>query len=237
MTKIDLERERRRLVEFYSGQMDGELENVAAEAYQLTEVAREALRAEISRRDLQAEVVENAPVIIKKEPRPMPGDPPPPKPPADPLPPGGEFELRPWITIRKFRDLPEALLAKGTLDSAGIEAVLSDDNVVRMDWFWSNLMGGIKLSVDQEDVEVANGILDQPIPEGFNVRGLGEYEQPRCPNCQSLDINYRELNRPVAFVSAYFNLPLPVRRRAWRCHSCYTQWEEVEDHGANESNS
>jgi hypothetical protein len=91
MTKIDLEREKQRLVELYRGQMDGELEKVAAEAYELTEVAREALKVEISRRDLQVVIVEKAPVIIKravitKEPRPMPGDPPPPLPPADPPP-------------------------------------------------------------------------------------------------------------------------------------------------------
>jgi Putative prokaryotic signal transducing protein len=167
----------------------------------------------------------------------MPGDPPPPKPPAEPLPADGEFELRPLITIRKFRDLPEALLAKGGLESAGIEAVLTDDNMVRMDWFWSNLMGGIKLSVDQEDAEVANSILDQPIPEDFRVAGIGEYEQPHCPKCQSLDINFQELDRPVAFVSAYFNVPLPVQRRAWRCHSCYAQWEDVTDGEADESKS
>jgi len=106
-----------------------------------------------------------------------------------------------------------------------------------MDWFWSNLMGGIKLSVDQEDAEVANSILDQPIPEDFRVAGIGEYEQPHCPKCQSLDINFQELDRPVAFVSAYFNVPLPVQRRAWRCHSCYAQWEDVTDGEADESKS
>ncbi len=135
MTKIDPDDERRRLVEFYRGQMDGELEKVAAVAYDLTDLAREALKAELSRRGLSTEIVENAPVIIKKEPTAMPGDPPPPKPPDEPSPIDGEFELRRLITIRKFRDLPEALLAKGSLESAGIDAVLTDDNMVRMDWF------------------------------------------------------------------------------------------------------
>ena len=51
------------------------------------------------------------------------------------------------VMIRQFRDLPEALLAKGSLESAGIEAFLVDDNMVRIDWFLSNLLGGIKLSV------------------------------------------------------------------------------------------
>jgi len=42
------------------------------------------------------------------------------------------------VTVRQFRDLPEALLARDSLVSAGIEAELADDNMVRMDWFISN---------------------------------------------------------------------------------------------------
>jgi hypothetical protein len=207
--------------------MDGELEKVSGQAYELTDLAREVLKAEIRRRGLSVELVEIAPVVMKKEPPAMPGDPSPPELPTESHTPySGELELRNWVTIRKFRDLPEALLAKGSLESAGIEAVLTDDNMVRMDWFWSNLMGGVKLHVGSEDAEAANNILDQPIPDGFSVAGVGEYKQPRCPKCQSLDVNFQELDRPVAFVSAYFNVPIPLRRRAWRWHSCYAQWED-----------
>lgn len=223
MARIDPEQERQRLVAFYSGQMDGELEKVAAQAYELTDLAREALKAELARRGIDVRLIENAPVVAKEMPV-MPGDPPPPKP-VEPPAANGEFELRNLVTIRKFRDLPEALLAKGSLDSAGIEAILTDDNIVRLDWFWSNLMGGIKLNVEPEDAEVANSILDQPIPEGFDVTGVGEYQQPRCPKCQSLDVTFRELDRPVAYVSAYFNVPIPLLRRAWRCHDCHAEWE------------
>jgi hypothetical protein len=71
--------------------------------------------------------------------------------------------------------MPEALLAKGSLDSAGIECWLIDDNMVRLDWFYSNLLGGIKLQVTQEDAEAANELLEQPIPENFDAEGTGDY--------------------------------------------------------------
>jgi hypothetical protein len=147
MARIDPDQERRRLTEFYSGQMDGEVKKVPHQAYELTDRARSALKAEIARRGLGIDLVENAPLITKKELPIMPGDPPP-RPPTPSPAPDRELELRNLVTIRKFRDLPEALLAKGSLESAGIEAVLTDDNIVRLDWFWSNLMGGIKLNVD-----------------------------------------------------------------------------------------
>jgi hypothetical protein len=237
MGRIDPAEERRRLLEFYAGQMDGELEQVAGQAYELTDLAREQLRAELARRGLSTVLIETAPAGAAK-PAPLPGDPPPtPPPPAVTTVAEGEVELRDLVTIRKFRDLPEALLAKGSLESAGIEAFLVDDNMVRLDWFWSNLMGGVKLCVNQEDAEASSGILDQPIPDGFEVAGIGEYQQPHCPACQSLDVTFQELDQPVAYVSAYFQLPIPWKRRAWRCRACNAEWEETEEPAADHHDS
>ena len=58
---------------------------------------------------------------------------------------GRQLEMRELVTIRQFRDLPEALLAKGSLESAGIACFLADENMVRLDWFISNFVGGVKL--------------------------------------------------------------------------------------------
>jgi DNA-directed RNA polymerase subunit RPC12/RpoP len=139
-----------------------------------------------------------------------------------------EFEHRDPVTIRRFRDLPEALLAKGSLESAGIRCALADDNMVRLDWFISNLIGGVKLQVCPEDAAAASEILDQPIPEEFETEGTGEYRQPRCPNCQSLDVSFEELNKPIAYASASIGFPLPIHRTAWKCHACGREWDDDE---------
>ena len=47
------------------------------------------------------------------------------------------------------------------LESAGIEAFLFDDNMVRLDWFAVNALGGIKLRVDADKVEEANRVLEE----------------------------------------------------------------------------
>jgi len=140
------------------------------------------------------------------------------------------IEIRELVTIRKFRDLPEALLAKGCLESAGIECSLADENMVRLDWFISNFIGGIKLNVRTEDVDNARKILDEPILEGLYVHGVGLYEQPRCPKCDSLDVNFQELDRPIAFMSAFLRVPMPVQRNAWRCHACRAEWDDDVSH-------
>jgi hypothetical protein len=56
--------------------------------------------------------------------------------------------------------LPEALVAKGRLDSVGIKCFLSDENTVRMDWLWSNALGGVRLWVREDDLSESADLLD-----------------------------------------------------------------------------
>jgi hypothetical protein len=79
--------------------------------------------------------------------------------------PQDEVALRQMVTIRSFPDVMQAWLAKSSLESAGIECCLADDNMVRLDWGISIVLGGVKLQVRTEDAEAAIGMLDQPVPE------------------------------------------------------------------------
>jgi len=191
--------ERKRLTGVYSAMSDEELEELAAIGFDLSDEARQALEAEIGRRGLQITL---AP------------------------PPGVDvYEWNDLVTLRQFRDLPDALLAKGSLQSAGIESQLVDDNMIRMDWFISNLLGGIKLKVRGEDLEAANEILNQPIPATIEIEGGGTYAQPKCPQCQSLDVSFRELDKLFSYGSAYVGFPFPADQKAWMCRACGNRWE------------
>ena len=119
---------------------DAELNLLAEDADDLTEAAREALRNEYARRGLTM-----------------------------PEPQTGEWDAQELVVVGRFRDLHEALLAKGQFDSAGIPSYLVDDNMVRIDWFISNLLGGVKLAVPAEHEGDARGLLAEPIPEDFDV--------------------------------------------------------------------
>ena len=200
MLNSDQSKERSRLTKTYAAMSDGELLKLAFKPEALTETAWEALEDELDRRHLEI--------------------------PAQPSEPHEQADFRKLVTIRQFRDLPEALLAKGSLESAGIQCFLRDDNLVRLDWFISNFVGGVKLCVNPEDAETARQLLEEPILEGMYVHGVGLYEQPRCPKCQSLDVNFEELDRPIAYLSAFLRVPMPIQRKGWRCHSCNAQWED-----------
>jgi Putative prokaryotic signal transducing protein len=73
------------------------------------------------------------------------------------------------VALHRFRDLPEALVAKGLLDSANIECFLSDENTVRMDWSWSNALGGVRLWVREDDLSESSALLGYD----FSSRKLG----------------------------------------------------------------
>lgn len=176
------------------------LQSTAAQAADLTDVARKALADEIARRGLDIPLAVYAPL--------------------------DEVEYQDLATIRVFRDLPDALLAKGTLESAGIPCFLADYETVRMTWVWSNLLGGIKLQVKPEDADAAGEVLNQPIPEGFDTGAEGTYQQPTCPKCSSLDVTFQALKEAIAFPSVLVGLPLPVVRDAWRCKACGHSWAD-----------
>src|SRR5262249_19661618 len=51
------------------------------------------------------------------------------------------------VVLRSYRDITEAMVDRTTLESAGIKCLLYDDNLIRLDWFVSNAVGGVKLVV------------------------------------------------------------------------------------------
>ena len=137
---IDPAQERKHLTDVYSRMTDGELEELAEDTASLTGLARDVLNEELASRGFS---------------------------PTQPDPDGSQDEvtLRRMETIRSFPDVMQAWLAKSSLESAGIECGLLDDNMVRLDWGASIVLGGVKLQVKPEDAETALVLLDQPVPE------------------------------------------------------------------------
>jgi hypothetical protein len=142
MGQINVQRERKRLAELYAGMEKSELEEIAGDVHSLTPVAREALRSEMLSRGMEAPPLSAGAAETSVKP-----------------------EVPSPVMIARYGGVPEALLAKSMLDSAGIESFLGDENLVRLDWFYSNLVGGIKLMVREEDAETARALLKENIPE------------------------------------------------------------------------
>lgn len=204
MGTIDWEKERARLTHLYAEMEDGQLEKIGASPDSLTAVARQVLAAEMSKRGMKL-----------------------------PEPPSSRVEVGSPVEICRYRDLNQASIAQSILESAGIESFLADANLVRMDWFYSNAVGGIKVIVREQDAEEARKLLEQDVPESFDAEGSGHYEQPRCPSCGSFDISLDGLDKRVSYATVWIGVPVPVTIKGWRCSSCGHRWTDNGESGGS----
>jgi len=175
----------------------GELENLAERASELTSLAREALRGEIARRGLAIEINEA---------------------------PAAEPERHKLITLRRFRDSLEATLAKSILDSASIPCYLADENTVRMDWFYSNAIGGIKLWVIENDAQAATALLDAEVPPELKEEDVEAAKPFCCPRCQSADVLFLERENMGSSGTADADARPVIDR--WKCGACGHDWQD-----------
>src|SRR5262249_53382009 len=107
------ETERARLARTYSEMSDEALKELSGDAGSLTEIAKEVLTSEIASRGIE---VRNVAVT---EPRQHSG---------------------PLLMVKRFRDLPEAFVARSILDSADIDSFLVGGNLVGICLFLFNFI-------------------------------------------------------------------------------------------------
>lgn len=67
--------------------------------------------------------------------------------------------MKDWIIILTFTYPHEAHLAKGKLESEGIDVQITDELTVQVYNFYSNAIGGVKLWIRKKDFQRANQIL------------------------------------------------------------------------------
>lgn len=192
--------------ERYSAVSETELMDLARSYDDLVDEAQTALRAEFARRGLE-------PPLIEEE---------------EPLLAGDDPGL---VTVARYRDMPEAIVARAVLQEAGIECLLRDENTVRTDWLLSNLIGGMRLQVAAKDEAAAREVLSQPAPQQFATDSGEEFVQPVCPKCGSMDVIANDHDRKVLAASMLINIPIPHRRAQeaeWRCMECDSTWVDGE---------
>jgi hypothetical protein len=66
-----------------------------------------------------------------------------------------------WVTIASFTYPHEVTVLEGVLETEGIECFIKDGNIVSTNPLYSNAIGGVKIQVNQNDVERANEIVKE----------------------------------------------------------------------------
>jgi DNA-directed RNA polymerase subunit M/transcription elongation factor TFIIS len=202
--EIDRVEEWRRLTDQYSAMSDDELEAVANDGWELTDVAQQTLQSEISSRGLK----------IQLKAAPPPSQPPEPSEAADDFDPA-DLDL---VVAQRAWDLSAARQTKDTLDAAGIPSYLGPDNLVSVGQLTLDSAGGVDIKVRDVDHQHALQALAKSAPSGTQA------EEPdyvaRCPKCHSSEIVFQSLDAepgPGTPSGSKFN---------WSCDACGYTWKD-----------
>ena len=203
----------RQLKEKYEHMSQGELSVLAEDAYQLTDIAREALQAVISEKGIA--------VRLRLEPRP----------PLRAEPPEDEglinLGMRGWPA-----DAEAAWLTMGALSAAGIPSFLGPQNVMHLEEFRGKFNGLVNLKVREVDWDRANAALKKAVDAGWwdNAswwdNGKEKEEGPDeekdyailCPKCRSPKVVMAGRDTEDLAESP------PRDKFQWSCDACDHQW-------------
>ncbi|RZJ68526.1 MAG: DUF2007 domain-containing protein [Flavobacterium sp.] len=115
----------------------------------------------------------------------------------------------------------EAQIFKGLLESHGIEVFIRDNHTVDADPLVSNAVGGVKLFVRTEDLDMAKDILGE-----VRQYSVDEYGQPiTCPECgaQKADLvtSVKEKKTLFAVIASFLIGGLPLYTNYhYKCANC-----------------
>jgi DNA-directed RNA polymerase subunit M/transcription elongation factor TFIIS len=200
MARLDGVEESRRLQELYARLTDDELQAVADDGYELTEVAKQTLQAEILGRGLHIQLRDSPSTPGFNEEK---SD-------FDP----SDLDL---VVARRVWDLSEARQAKSILDDARIPSFLGPNNLDSAEESKLNFENGVDLKVREVDSQLALQALSQALPP--EPQDDVEYV-PVCPKCHSAEIVFQNLDTTQNSSSAFdakFN---------WSCDACGYQWKD-----------
>lgn len=127
------------------------------------------------------------------------------------------------ITFKTFDNSIDAHILKIKLESEGITCFLFDENIVSVNPLYSNLVGGIKLKINEEDLSHARNIVleleETPLTTEDN-------EIIACPKCQSTKIesgykSMRSIGAVLSAIVSFLLLIFPIyRKTVYKCLEC-----------------
>lgn len=210
MSQIDLNAQWRELQENYGAMSDEELEAVAQEAYDLTDIAKQALKAEISHRNLKIELQETPVSEAESEQRTPPEE----------YPPG--FDPEDWglINFTNLESLERAREIKQCFDDAGIPSYFGPNLVDDLRLLPAPFPGSVQVKIRETDKNRAIAVLNRcaPSTENQSEDEIPDYSG-RCPKCKSAEIVFQGLDEPSEESAS-------DSKYNWSCDACGYQWKD-----------
>lgn len=135
------------------------------------------------------------------------------------------------VTVATFSAPYEAQLAKGLLETNGIQAFVADEYTIGINWFYSNALGGVRVQVAETDAGQSLKLLDSEVEPG-GIDPQTEESWGDCPNCGSRNIAYFTAKQGAALLSLLLlGIPLLFPSKKLRCLNCNRVWNYQDGRG------
>ncbi|HET6556165.1 MAG TPA: DUF2007 domain-containing protein [Prolixibacteraceae bacterium] len=135
------------------------------------------------------------------------------------------------VVYQTFSDPINANIVKGLLDSHGIQCFLSDENIVTLNAFYSQAVGGVKLNVFEKDVQRINSILLSDVLETETIVDDNTAKGFICPHCHSTNVAYggsvKQKFSLWNMLFVFFSLYPLVMRKAYHCFDCDHEFKKA----------
>jgi hypothetical protein len=248
MGSIDQADEYRHLEELYAEMSDAQIEAMSGEMEDLTDIAKQVLRTEISKRGLgpqggeaQQDPREAARRALRAEKAERDLEAPDQDSPEDAadaaesrtlaglLNLGARDSLRKGydptafdlVRIWGVRDSNEARQFMSLLDSAGVKAYLGPDNVERAGDYRGSYEDGVDLQVMKFQAKFAAYLLHQHAPPDTEKDSADDADYAVfCPSCNSRDVIFQGLDVEPG------KEPAPDAKYNWTCPACGHEWKD-----------
>lgn len=132
------------------------------------------------------------------------------------------------VTFKTFDNAMDAHILKIKLESEDITCFLFDENIVSVNPLYSNLVGGIKLKINEEDVPHAKNIVLELEETPYTT---DDERIIACPKCESIRIEsgHKSMKSVGAVISAIISLLLVVfplyRKNVYKCLDCGNEFD------------
>ena len=104
------------------------------------------------------------------------------------------------------------------LRAARIDSFIADQGITSVNALYSGAIGGIRIQIDENDLEKAKEVLfeSEPVEKGIF----------QCPQCSSDAVEYENVSKRAAFISLFLiSIPLTWAKRKCTCLDCGHKWK------------
>jgi len=131
-------------------------------------------------------------------------------------------------TATTTTDSIQAHIIRGRLEAEGLHPSVAFEHHIRMNWFISNALGGVRVQVPPSEQEQALVIVNRINDKSYQQL-LEEQEETQddlvCPACDSKDVTRSRFTESLALVLLWFLMvPVPFQTGAYNCRSCKHHW-------------